>query len=210
MSTTPTPTQDLARTQSRRKTKIRIAVLLFSPALLFTTGVFEPGSWQREALEGIGVLMVFTAILGRAWSTLYIGGRKIDHLVTAGPYSVTRNPLYLFSFVAVLGLGLQTGSITIALGLLLIAYAVFWPVVLREEAALHEIHGAPFEIYRNSVPRFAPRWALWKDAVRLEIDPHRLRQTVLDGLIMLALIPLIRSLGWLQASIPDLPVLALF
>ncbi|MGN7774381.1 methyltransferase family protein [Phyllobacterium sp. 22552] len=209
MSTTPAITHDLGRTQSRRKMKIRLALLLFSPALLFTTGIFEPGSWQREALEGVGVLLVFLAILGRAWSTLYIGGRKIDHLVTAGPYSVTRNPLYLFSFVAVLGLGLQTGSITIALGLL-VAYAIFWPVVLREEATLHKIHGVLFEIYRNSVPRFAPRRSLWKDAHQLEIDPRRLRQTVLDGLIMLALIPLIRGIGWLQASTPNLPVLALF
>ncbi|KXF78106.1 hypothetical protein ATN84_23305 [Paramesorhizobium deserti] len=210
MATLPTSAHDLAQIQSRRKTRIRLAVLLFSPVLLFTSGVFEPGSWQREALESTGLLMVFVAILGRAWSTLYIGGRKIDHLVTSGPYSVTRNPLYLFSFAAAAGLGAQTGSITIALVLVLVAYAIFWPVVQREEAALHEIHGESFELYLKSVPRFAPRWRSWKDAHQLEIDPSRLRQTVLDGLIMLALVPLIRSIGCLQASIPNLPVLALF
>jgi protein-S-isoprenylcysteine O-methyltransferase Ste14 len=210
MSTSSTLTQELAQTQSRRKMKLRLAALLVSPALLFTTGVFEPGSWQREALEGAGVLLVFIAILGRAWSTLYIGGRKIDHLVTSGPYSVTRNPLYLFSFAAAAGLGAQTGSITVALFLALVTYAIFWPVVQREEAILFQIHGESFENYLKAVPRFAPRWRLWKDAPRLEIDPGRLRQTVLDGLIMLAVIPLIRGIGWLRASIPDLPVIALF
>ena len=41
--------------------------------------------------------MILICILGRTWATLYIGGQKQRELVTKGPYSVVRNPLYLFT-----------------------------------------------------------------------------------------------------------------
>ncbi len=46
---------------------------------------------------------------------LRIGGRKILELVTDGPYSIMRNPLYVFSVIRVAGIGAQAGSVTIAL-----------------------------------------------------------------------------------------------
>jgi protein-S-isoprenylcysteine O-methyltransferase Ste14 len=38
----------------------------------------------------------------RLWSTLYIGGRKRVVLVSDGPYSLCRNPLYVGTFLIAL------------------------------------------------------------------------------------------------------------
>jgi protein-S-isoprenylcysteine O-methyltransferase Ste14 len=35
----------------------------------------------------------------RLWCSLYISGYKNSQLITSGPYSLCRNPLYFFSFV---------------------------------------------------------------------------------------------------------------
>lgn len=195
--------------QQRRKTTIRIAALALLPVLVFTTGWAPPGSWYREGVEAGGLLLIVLGILGRAWSTLYIGGRKTRELVTAGPYSVTRNPLYLFAFIAVAGLGAQTGSLVLAAFFTLGAYCIFLPVVRHEERALREVFGAEFDAYRARVPRFLPRLSQWRDIPILQIDPRRFRQTVMDGLVLLGLVPLMDGAGWLRATFLDLPLLHL-
>ncbi|MDZ5699464.1 isoprenylcysteine carboxylmethyltransferase family protein [Chelativorans sp. M5D2P16] len=201
---------NLARVQSRRKFAIWLFGICFMPAFFFTKPHFEVGSWQRQWIEDIGAVLIFAAILGRAWCIMYIGGRKTSTLVTAGPYSVMRNPLYFFSFIAAAGLGAQTGSVMLALFVALAAYMIFLPVVLREEAGLSRVHGPGYDAYRHSVPRFFPRPALWRDVVALAVDPGIWRRTVLDGIIFILLIPLVRVLARGQTTLLDLPRVTLY
>jgi protein-S-isoprenylcysteine O-methyltransferase Ste14 len=201
--------RDLGRIQSQRKTTIRFIVLLALPLFVFATGSAPAGSWQRDTTEAIGLTLVFLAVLGRAWCTLYIGGRKIDRLVVTGPYSMARNPLYGFSFMAAAGLGAQTGSVTLAFGFALAAYLVFLPVVRHEERALHRIYGSTYGDYRRNVPRFMPKPSLWLEERSLAIDPVRWRRTVLDAMFFLLLVPAVRGLAALQAALPDLTLLRL-
>ncbi|WP_160113667.1 methyltransferase family protein [Phyllobacterium salinisoli] len=197
----------LNRVQLRRKAVIWWISTCFLPVIFFTTAHFKAGSWQRDWIEDFGALLIFIAILGRAWCTLYIGGKKTVALVTSGPYSVSRNPLYFFSFVAVAGLGLQTGSISMAAFMTLAAYLVFLPVVLREEAGLSTAHGAHYEAYRNSVPRFLPRPSLWRDEDVVTVSPGMLRRTIVDGMVFVLLAFLVRVLLRL---LPDLPQVTLY
>ena len=201
--------RSLAALQLRRKTTIRIAALALLPLMIFTTGWAPQGSWYREGLEAAGLVLIGTGILGRAWSTLYIGGRKARELVTVGPYSVSRNPLYLFAFVAVAGLGAQTGSLVLAGLFALGAYFIFLPVVRYEEGALHAVFGPEFDAYRMRVPRFLPKFSQWRDVPILQINPRRYRQTILDGLVLLSLVPVMYGAGWLRGLAPGLPLLHL-
>ena len=62
-----------------------------------------------EALELFGVALLAVAAMGRIWCLIYIAGRKNKELCQLGPYSLCRNPLYLFSFVGVIGFFFETG-----------------------------------------------------------------------------------------------------
>lgn len=46
-------------------------------------------------------------------------------VVTIGPYSISRNPLYLFNYAGAFGIGAQTGTLVIALLFVAIAMVVF-------------------------------------------------------------------------------------
>ena len=68
---------------------------------------------RSAALAGLLAWPVLAAGVSlRLWSTLHIGGHKRQRVVMDGPYSICRNPLYLFSLLATLGVGL--GSCTLA------------------------------------------------------------------------------------------------
>ncbi|MGB4295037.1 MAG: hypothetical protein WBJ16_05340 [Smithellaceae bacterium] len=46
----------------------------------------------------MGAVLVGVASMGRLWCSLYIAGYKAEILVTEGPYSITRNPLYFLVY----------------------------------------------------------------------------------------------------------------
>ena len=155
---------------------------------------------MHEALETMGVGLLIVCILGRAWCTLYIGGRKANEVVDQGPYSLSRNPLYMFSFIGALGVGLQSGSLAVWLLFLAASIAVFIPVVKGEEAALTTLFGAAFEDYKARVPRFWPSFCLWREAESLSISTRLLYITLRDGLMFALVIPLFEAIDWLQGA----------
>ena len=82
---------------------------------------------MRRLIEDGGLLVLCIAIVGRAWCMLFSGGRRPDQLVTIGPYSVSRNPIHLFTLLAVVGMGAQSGSLTLSLLFLLTALTIILP-----------------------------------------------------------------------------------
>jgi protein-S-isoprenylcysteine O-methyltransferase Ste14 len=179
--------------------KVTLLVLTLA-AMALVTLVATPPAWRffHERMENLGLLAILMCIAGRCWCTLYIGGRKGAELVDIGPYSLCRNPLYFFSFVGAFGVGAQTGSLTIAVIMTVIAWAVFRVVVGREEAFLKGALGEPYARYLVRVPRFLPNPSLWHGAEVLEVRPRRVVLTFFDGLFFLAAIPLAEGLEWLQ------------
>ena len=159
----------------------------------------------QEALESLGLAMIGICVVGRAWCSLYIGGRKKAEIVERGPYSITRNPLYVFSFIGAFGMGAQTGSVTIALLFVLIAVLVFYATVRREEDWLAAMFGAPYAAYQARTPRFWPDFGKWRDQETLEVRPIFFLLTLRDGLVMFLAIPVFEALehvqevGWVHA-----------
>jgi protein-S-isoprenylcysteine O-methyltransferase Ste14 len=93
------------------------------------------------------------------WIRAYAAGflHKQEVLTITGPYSRTRNPLYLGSAVLALGAGIATDSWTAAV-LLLVYFAVVYAVVMRrEEGELRAKHNVAFDDYSRRVPLFFPR-----------------------------------------------------
>lgn len=125
-------------------------------ALLFAPGHRDHDSGGDILFAG-GLILVGIGAMGRLWCSVYIGGRKTTELVTEGPYAWCRNPLYLFSLLGALGVGLTTRMLFAPM-LILAFFAMYYPLVIRsEETKLRVAHGEAFECYRQTTPAFFPR-----------------------------------------------------
>jgi protein-S-isoprenylcysteine O-methyltransferase Ste14 len=189
----------LGNVQRRRKLALTIAGASAILMLPFTRMIGEE-TLASEIMEIAGVMLIVFAILGRSWCTFYIGGRKGKEVIALGPYSVSRNPLYVFSLVGMFGIGAQTGSLLLGPLFLAIGLAVFVPVILAEEKALLRRFGAVYRSYRDRVPRFGPRLSEWRDAEIVPAYPVRVLRTATEGTLLLLALPLCESAEWFQES----------
>lgn len=149
--------------------------------LLVSESRWESTHWLAELLEWLGYPALIVCVIGRIICSLYIAGRKTTELVTGGPYSIVRNPLYVFSFVGVLGIGLTTSRPSFAALLAALFILYYRDVVRREEGALLERYGETFAAYMASVPRWIPRFSLWRSPARVEVDTRLLFRTARDA-----------------------------
>jgi protein-S-isoprenylcysteine O-methyltransferase Ste14 len=195
----------IGRLQTR---EIGLGIVLLLGILMFaTTGSTRTnGTLSHEIIQWFGIFAIVLCIFGRTWTSLYIGGRKNRALLTKGPYSVVRNPLYVFSILGAAGAGAQLGSMlsTIIFGLLV--WAVFYIEALWEERDMAARHGAKYGAYRTSVPRFLPNPFLWRDEPILKVRPKKVLLTFADSALLLLFPPLADGFALLQ-KIGILPVI---
>src|SRR5262245_11871515 len=181
---------DLQAVQRKRKLALTLGAALWLLAMLLTQSRWRSDAPHVYALiAGVGLTLILICVLGRTWCTLYIGGLKKRELVTAGPYSVVRNPLYVFSALGAAGIGAQTGSALLAFALAAGALAIFQAVARREEAFLAATFPAEFAAYAARVPRFWPRLSQWREADELRVKPHLVRRTFLEACLFLLAVP---------------------
>jgi len=163
-------------------------------ALLFSRPRWNEASPVHEIVEMAGVVLILICIFGRLWSILYVGGRKNSELATSGPYSITRNPLYLFSTIGAFGIGLMFGSIVVAVLLGLFSYLIFSITSRKEEVFLRGKFGQAYETYTAATPRFWPKLWLYRDLSEHTFCPKALRSTFVDALCFLAVFPIIEGI----------------
>lgn len=97
-----------------------------------------------------------------AWSivTLYRAGttvlpdRGADRLVTSGPFSWRRNPIYMGHVLIFLGLAELTHNVWFAILAPVYALAVFWLAILPEERHLEERFGDSYRDYKERTRRW--------------------------------------------------------
>ena len=173
--------------------------ILASKAILWSLAcgiVLMTSRWGKlpileSVLFLIACILVGVATIGRLWCSLYICGYKTKHLVTSGPYSMCRNPLYFFSAVGALGLGFATETFTVPV-LLGILFAIFYPHVIRaEETKLLRRHGDAYEHYLRSVPRFWPRLTSIQEPEKYSVSPVKYRQAMFDALWFILILGII-------------------
>ncbi len=137
----------------------------------------------------LGYALVIIGAFGRIYCSAFIGGRKNDEVVREGPFSVVRNPLYVFSFLALVGIGLESGMFTL-LALLVGAFILYYPLVVdKEEAYLKNKFGEPYAAYKREVPRWKPNFKLWKEPEQVDAKPKFIRRTAMDAAIFFLPLP---------------------
>jgi protein-S-isoprenylcysteine O-methyltransferase Ste14 len=149
-------------------------------------------------IDILGFILIVISGIGRVWSSAYISGLKSKKVISYGPYSIVRNPLYLFSFLGFVGAGLAFGSIIITL-LLVITFAITHiPIILYEEKKLIGIFGDEFRDYMKRVPRFIPRLSKIDNPKEAIFRPKQFSKSVRDATLIILSYGIIKILIWLH------------
>ena len=183
----------------------RIFAFIFLLIFFFSEPALENTGWEA-LLFLFGLILVGIATVGRLWCSLYISGRKSSRLVIHGPHSVSRNPLYFFSFLGVIGLGLATEIITLALFLSFSFLLSYRLVIHSEERFLENTFGDSYRSYCATVPRFLPKWSQHIELGTLEVAPKIFLRSVYEALWFAGLVGLLEFLEGMKELI-DIPSL---
>ena len=129
-------------------------------------GHFLPLPWASgmaaEMMFAIGILLILGALaidltamttMQRAKTTI-MPHRKVDHLVTKGVFSVSRNPIYVAHTMLVIGAGLISGIAWYFSLAFIAAFATQKFGIEREEKHLESHFGKAYRDYRKRVKRW--------------------------------------------------------
>ncbi len=108
----------------------------------------------------IGGIVAIVGVSIRAWSSGHI--RKNAELAISGPYAYTRNPLYVGSFVMVVGFCIAASVWWLSVLFAFLFLMIYLPVMKAEVKDLVFLFGEKFAEYAANVPLFFPRLTSWK------------------------------------------------
>jgi protein-S-isoprenylcysteine O-methyltransferase Ste14 len=193
--------------QKKRLLAMQVGAVLASALLLLSRPGWNEAAAVHEFIEVLGFALVIFCVLGRLWSILYVGGKKNAELIMIGPYSMTRNPLYFFSTMGAVGIGLMFGSLIAAVLLGYLTFQILVVTARKEADYLSSKFGSTYATYAHQTPMFWPNPLQYNDLPEINFSPVALKRTFVDGLYFLAIFPAIefveylRSMGFIPALI---------
>lgn len=117
-----------------------------------------------SAFTAIGILMMVTGLLFRAWAVKTLGAFftptvqiKDEHkLITQGPYSIVRHPSYTGAFLSIIGSAVILESwIGFAIACLAMTIAYYVRITI-EENELSAHFGSSYQNYKHTTKRIIP------------------------------------------------------
>jgi protein-S-isoprenylcysteine O-methyltransferase Ste14 len=122
----------------------------------------DPGWWNLA-----GLIAVFLGIAMYAWCLVFHYrsyrtsvrvGFSPPHLVVAGPYQISRNPMYVSGLFAWLGWTIYYGSPAVLVALVFLWSVFSFRVIPSEERQLVGLFGEDYLDYKRSVRRWFGRY----------------------------------------------------
>ena len=119
--------------------------------------------WQSTTSEAIGVVLALGALaaLGHCATIFRSVGHGTPqplapptHLVVAGLYQYSRNPIYVADVALLLAVFLVRGDVTLLLYALIVTVELHLWIVWREEPVLRRRFGDRYVAYTQRVPRW--------------------------------------------------------
>ncbi|HYI46231.1 MAG TPA: isoprenylcysteine carboxylmethyltransferase family protein [Actinomycetota bacterium] len=107
------------------------------------------------ALFGMVITFVAQIAMGRSWR-VGVDPQEKTELVTGGPFSIVRNPIFSAMIFTALGLTLLVDNVVAAAAFLGLTVAVEIQVRAVEEPYLMKVHGRTYGDYTRRVGRFLP------------------------------------------------------
>lgn len=184
--------------------RLRISTTWLYTLCIVGLAIFGEGYYQSvffgKVLFTLGCSLAAIGAFGRLWCSLYISGYKNNTLISEGPYSLCRNPLYFFSFIGALGIGLSTASLTVPV-MVIAGFSIYYPLVVRgEEARLAAIHGDRFHLYRQSTSAFLPKFSTFREPGEYMVRPKIFRKDIGDAIWFILAVCLLQLIAALRAS----------
>lgn len=195
------PTGYFAR---HRITHWRLVIVTLAAGLLMGAPAWSE-HWLAATLRIGGIVLVCAAAMGRMWCALYISGRKSKELVTQGPYSICRHPLYLFNLLGFVGIAMLSESL-LALAGMGLAFAALYPGVIASEDRLLADRFAAFREYRKRTPALIPQWSLYSTPSEWTVSVGAFLRNIGDSLwfpLLAAAVELVdvaHEFGWLDSA----------
>lgn len=158
--------------EAKRAPASSLGILLQSVSFMFVWLIgrtqwwpFPPSFVGELVLAGLAIILAFASsvfsllavrTLGKQWT---YRARVIEghELITTGPYSVVRNPIYLGMFGMLLATGLVYSRWWNFLGAVAFFLIGNQMRIRAEEKLLRETFGSQFDEYARRVPAFLPR-----------------------------------------------------
>src|SRR4030042_2174972 len=160
----------------------KIIALFFFIFILFTTSKWEGISFISSIIFLAGCILVGIASLGRLWCSVYIAGYKNETLVTVGPYSISRHPLYFFNLIGGVGVGLTTETLLIPFSIFIL-FLIYYPMVIRdEERRLLNLHHDEYMSYRKKTPYIIPNLSLFHEPETYTVSTKILKKSIFRAL----------------------------
>lgn len=184
----------------------RIVGFLILLLLLFTGHSFKRQEIIDSLFKMSGLILISICSFGRLWSLIYISGYKSNTLITEGPYSMVRNPLYFFTLLGAVGIGLASENVLV-IAIIIIFYFLYYPVtILVEERKLAGRFGQTFAEYKRRVPMLVPKLSLYKEPETYTITARQLLHNIAESLLLLWIFILLHLIEMLHNT-GILPVL---
>ena len=119
-----------------------------------------PYSFRAGAIAGV-IVLALAATMGMSAALLMMRRRTpIEpwkdpvHLVTSGPFRVSRNPLYLTLTMVLIAVSIIANSIWLLIAGAVLLLLLDRVIVRREERVLHQVFGDEYRSYKSRVRRW--------------------------------------------------------
>lgn len=154
-------------------TTILLGMIALTGILFQFPGLYPPNFFLQIVLDCLGLGVVVLGMLLRMAARGYKKARSENgyDLVTKGPYSLVRNPMYLGTFLVGVGFILVVWPWYLLPVFAFLFFRRFNIQILQEETHLQKLFGKSYEDYMRQVPRVFPRGTDLKRLKWSEIFP---------------------------------------
>ncbi|MDB6173105.1 MAG: hypothetical protein JWL59_2416 [Chthoniobacteraceae bacterium] len=183
----------------------RLLIGLF--AVVPAAFIVQPGNYFGE-YQAVGIATSLLLVIGglglRAWAASRAGDHtrtihiEAPALVTGGPYSMVRNPIYLGTIILGLGMVGLIGDPRMLFLCAITFAALYFGIIPAEEQFLRQKFGAEYIRYCFAVPRLLPRLQPWSEARVGRVNWEPARGELYLALLLVAIYGFLRLAAWLR------------
>lgn len=154
----------------------------------------------HSLIEIVSYALITVATVGRLWCGLYLRGRKPKRLCQQGPYSICRNPIYVFNFLGGIGIAVASGRVPLMIGIPALFWAYYLFAIKSEEKILLELYGKEYEAYCAAVPRIVPRFGRYWTPTTVAVRPVHYLRGILKSMVYFWIVIALQLIGTLESA----------